>query len=367
VKRLIKQGLLRYGGYAVARNIRVEIENYNLKKRLEKFHKTGLAPLPDMVMFEPTQRCNLRCKMCFQDRQALANREELTFEQITKFFDNNPYLQKITFIGGEIFMRQDMIDIIRHLDRSRDMVICTNATMLGKSEIDTLRHCHRIYTICISLEGPKAVHESIRRVKGSYNKTVQAISTLTRYFPITVNAVIQEENLNVLPELVDICAELKVKKLKLELERLFHKEGICQAVEETPLDFDDLPISSNGRERQYSTEDLERILAECQDRGKKAGIYVTFDPPFLTDDIEACYFGRFRTKKRFISQSFRTATIAPNGDLINCLTVRKPFGNILEAPFDEVWNSETAITFRKNLLDNNLTALCENCPFMKAL
>jgi MoaA/NifB/PqqE/SkfB family radical SAM enzyme len=367
MKRVIKQGLLRIGGYTIARNLQLKREYRSLSKRVEEFRKAGLVPLPDMVMFEPTQRCNLRCKMCFQDRQSLAHRGELTSEQIIHFFDANPYLHKITFIGGEIFMRPDMIDIIRYLDRTRDMVLCTNATLLGESEIDALRRCHRIYTICISLEGPETVHESIRRVKGSYNKTVSAIRALTRYFPITVNAVIQDENLNVLPELIDICADMKVKKVKLELERLFHKEGICQAVEETLLDFDDLPISSEGRERQYSLEELERILGECRIRGRKAGVYVTFDPPFLMDNIEVCYSGRIRARKKFISQSFRTATIAPNGDLINCITVRKPFGNILEAPFDEVWNSKPANAFRRNLLENNLTPMCENCPFMNPI
>jgi MoaA/NifB/PqqE/SkfB family radical SAM enzyme len=302
--------------------------------------------------------------MCFQDRQALANRGEMTAEQITRFFDANPCLRKITFIGGEIFMRPDMMDIIRHLDQTRAMVLCTNATLLGESEIDALTRCRRIYTFCISLEGPEAVHESVRRIKGSYSKTVRAIRALTRYFPITVNAVIQNENLNVLPALIDICAELKVKKVKLELERLFHKEGICQAVEETLLDYGDLPLSSAGRGRQYSLEDLKRVLSESQVRGRKAGIYVTVDPPFLMDNLEPCYYGRTREKIRFISQSFRTATIAPNGDLINCITIRKPFGNILKAPFDQVWNSKSANAFRRNLLENNLTPMCENCPFM---
>jgi MoaA/NifB/PqqE/SkfB family radical SAM enzyme len=367
VKRIIKQGLLRVGGYTPARNIQLKREYRSLGKKVEDFRNTGVVALPDMVMFEPTQRCNLRCKMCFQDRQALANSGELTAEQITRFFDANPYLRKITFIGGEIFMRSDMIDIIRHLDRTRDMVLCTNATLLGESEINALKSCHRIYTICISLEGPEAVHESIRRVKGSYNKTVSAIRALTQFFPITVNAVIQDENLNVLPALIDICAEMNVKKVKLELERLFHKEGICQAVEETLLDFDDLPLSLDGRRRQYSLEDLKRILEECRVRGRKAGVYVAFDPPFLMDNLEACYYGRTREKIRFISQSFRTATIAPNGDLINCITVRKPFGNILEAPFDQVWNSKSAKAFRRNLLENNLTPMCENCPFMNPI
>ncbi len=367
MKRAVKQGLLRFGGYAVGRRIQLSIEHIGLVKRVQECLRTGSTPLPDMVMFEPTQRCNLRCKMCYQDREALAYRGELSSEQITRFFDQNPFFRRITFIGGEIFLRSDMIEIIRHLNRTRDMVVCTNATLLGEKEIEALRRCRRVYTICISIDGSKAIHESIRRVEGSYDRTVQAAKALAQSFPITVNAVIQDENLRVLPDLVDICAQLNVKKLKLELERLFHEDGICQAVDNTALEYDDLPISSKGRERGYSLEDLKNTLRECRSRGRKAGIYLAFDPPFLMDDIEACYFGLIRSRKRFICQSFRRATIAPNGELINCLTVRKSFGNILEEPFNEVWNSETANRFRKQLFENNLTPLCENCPFMRPL
>ncbi len=58
------------------------------------------------------------------------------------------------------------------------------------------------------------------------------------------------------------------------------------------------------------------------------------------------------------------ATIAPNGDLIHCFAIRKSFGNILSEPFETLWNSEEAKGFRKQLIKNNLTPLCESCTLM---
>jgi radical SAM protein with 4Fe4S-binding SPASM domain len=126
----------------------------------------------------------------------------------------------------------------------------------------------------------------------------------------------------------------------------------------------DIPIASEGRTRRYSPETLENVLRECQNRGRRSGIDVFIDPPYLMDEINACHAGNLLMNKKFICQKIDTATIAPNGDVVNCIHIRKPFGNILDAPFNEIWNSEVANTFRRQLLMNNLTPLCENCPFM---
>jgi radical SAM protein with 4Fe4S-binding SPASM domain len=82
------------------------------------------------------------------------------------------------------------------------------------------------------------------------------------------------------------------------------------------------------------------------------------------DNLRACYYNNLLTAENFICHIIDTATIAPNGDVINCIHIRKPFGNVLDAPFEEIWNSEGANAFRRELLKNNLTPLCENCPFM---
>ena len=364
MKKLLKQGLLRFGGYTIARNLYTGIEEHTLMQRARKLIRTGFTPLPDMVMFEPTQRCNLNCKMCFQDHGSMPKQRELTTNQIVDFFARYPYLKKVTLIGGEIFIRPDIMDIICSLDNTRDIVLSTNGTLIRDSDIDRLRNCRHIFGICISLDGPKAIHESIRNAPGSYDRTVHVIEGLAKGFPVTVSCVIQNDNVKVLPEVVDLSAALGVKKLTFELERIYSEDIIAQTEVEKGLERVDLPVFSQGRIREYSLKTLQDKLCECQSRGREKGIYVTFVPPFLTDDMEACYAGYKRAKGRHICQSFRTATIAPDGSLIHCFVIRKPFGNILDAPFGEIWNSKVANNFRKQLIMNNLMPVCENCRSM---
>jgi radical SAM protein with 4Fe4S-binding SPASM domain len=362
MQRLIKQGLLHFGGYGAAQKLHSRMEHRRLVTSVSKFLDTGEVPAPSEVVCEPTQRCNLRCKMCHQDRVALGKQGELTLEQIVAFFDNNTQFQKVSLIGGEVFVRRDMVDMIRYLNRNRNIVLSTNGTLVGNFEIETLRSCKRIFTVCISLDGTKAVHDSIRRVDGAYDRAIRTIESLAPFLPVTVNCVILDENLECLTEVVDICASMGVKKIKLEFERKFPGEAIDQTLDEFKLQPDELPIAWKGRARTYCLNTLRDRLAECQDQGKKQGVYVAFDPPFLMDEIEACYAGNIRTQRKCICDNFRRAVIAPNGDLVHCFIIRKTFGNILDDSFEEIWNSEDAKRFRLHLLQNNLTPLCESCP-----
>ncbi|MBU0477499.1 radical SAM protein [bacterium] len=365
MQRIIKQSLLRFGGYTVARNINRRIEHNQLVQRVCNFIENGIVSLSDAVMFEPTQRCNLRCKMCYQDRAALTKRGEMTLDQISDFFDHNTYLKKVSLMGGEIFVRPDIIELIQHLDKTRNIIISTNGTLIKDSDINALSRCRNIITICISLDGPKNIHDSIRGVKGSYDKAVKTIKALATILPVTVTCVVQNDNIQILTELVNLCASLGVKKLKLELERLYMEDGITQTIIDMDQKPHDMAVSPIGRGRDYSLQTLHDKLKECQDRGKKLGIYVVYDPPYLMDEIEGCYNVDLRMTKRCICESFSMATIAPNGDVINCYAIRKPFGNILKAPFEEIWNSVQANAYRRELINNNMTGLCENCPFMQ--
>ena len=138
----------------------------------------------------------------------MADSEELTIKQIKSFFDQSPFLKKVTLIGGEVFMREDIIDLIRYLNSVSYIVICTNGTLLDNPEINAIKQCKNIYTSCISLDGPRDIHDSIRQVKGSYDKAANNIKTLSRIVPVTANLVIQDENLRFIAEMIDLCASL---------------------------------------------------------------------------------------------------------------------------------------------------------------
>jgi len=56
-----------------------------------------------------TEKCNLRCKYCYEEKGC----KELSFEDIKNIFDlaikNNDKKPNITFFGGEPLLKKDLI------------------------------------------------------------------------------------------------------------------------------------------------------------------------------------------------------------------------------------------------------------------
>ena len=362
IKKHLKQNLLHLGGYSVARSIYARLEHRDLAQRVNRFLKTGQLALPDRVILEPSLRCNLRCIMCYQDRSSFEDFSELSVERWMSFFEGAPFLKKVSLIGGEIFIRRDLLALVRHLNSRHDLVLSTNGTLLKADDIEALRACNRIFTICLSLDGPQELHDDIRRIGGSYAKTVRVIKELAPVLPVTVNCVILAENLGELPEFIEFCAGMGVKKIKLEFERLYAKAILQQTRNMLGLKADELPLTASTSERRYSVQSLRHTLRECRKRSRRAGLHLQFDPYFLLDRLDECYTNTLRSTRRYLCKNFRTASIAPNGDVIHCRKIRKSFGNILNAPFENIWNGDAAGSYRQELLRNDLSPVCENCP-----
>jgi len=364
MEKLVKKILFRHGGYEAARKIHYFLATRKLERRIGRFQETGRLPLPDSAMFELTQRCNLNCRMCYQDRKALTEKSEIEGREIGSFFQENSFLKKVTLYGGEIFLRKDLLDIVRSLGPGRNIILPSNGTLVGERHVEELKRLDSVSTMCISLDGPADIHDAIRGRSGTFRKAAEAARSLAPVIPVTVTSVIQNDNIEVLPKMVDFCASLGVRKVKYEMERLYGEERMGRTIRSVGLHEGETAVLMKGRTRDYSLETLRRVLDECLRKGKERGVYVTFEPPYLMEELESCYHNDLRRKYRCFCRGFSMATIAPDGDVIHCYVIRKSFGNIGKRSLTNIWNSPEAARFRLDLLEQNLTPICENCGFM---
>src|SRR6187402_1120371 len=72
------------------------------------------GPAPAGLVYEATMRCNLHCEFCYVGD--LLNiegewRQELPLEILERAFPDRDGLQ-VSFTGGEIFMRKDMMSVM---------------------------------------------------------------------------------------------------------------------------------------------------------------------------------------------------------------------------------------------------------------
>ena len=164
------------------------------------------------IDFQVTQRCNHKCIYC---QCKLAERwGELSFQEINNLFK---WLQKLgpsiclILNGGEPFLREDIIEIIRlakstyHFAR---VAVLTNGTLLTqyvpqiiKTELDE---------IIISLDGWDDKSLNLHAfVDGSFKKIIESIETLKKYkkrkYPlIKITTVITQKNIDNLMDIIKL-------------------------------------------------------------------------------------------------------------------------------------------------------------------
>lgn len=144
-------------------------------------------PFPYKLTFAVTNRCNSRCITCSIWKKESHN--ELKLNEIEKFFTNSNKFSWIDLTGGEIFLRDDIIEIftiiLKHCKNLYLLHFPTNGQLPDRilntvTNIESSSHNKIIVTV--SLDGPKDLHDKLRGVKGSWENAIETFERLRRVF-----------------------------------------------------------------------------------------------------------------------------------------------------------------------------------------
>ncbi len=177
---------------------------------------------PLQFTFFVTRRCNARCPFCFYiDHNApLAQTgpatNELSLAEIDTLASSLPNLLWLAFSGGEIFLREDLVEITRIFYKKNKPVIIlfpSNGIMTGrikKTITAVLRACPMsTIVVKLSLDGDQELHDSIRGVPGCYQKTLatyRALGELLEEYPnfdLGINSVFCSKNQDAVAGVID--------------------------------------------------------------------------------------------------------------------------------------------------------------------
>lgn len=139
--------------------------------------------LPYKVTFVSTYHCNFRCEMCNIWQRKSEN--EMTPDEVALFFDKYPQFSWVHLTGGEIFMRRDIGDLIGAIQRSCRQLFLLNFPTTGWFGDRTVAAAEQILArgigrlmITISIDGPKALHEEMRGLPGSWERGLETYRRL---------------------------------------------------------------------------------------------------------------------------------------------------------------------------------------------
>ena len=130
-----------------------------------------------VVVYNCTQRCNLKCVHCYSHSTGQKGRNELTTAEAKAFIADLAAFGSpvILFSGGEPLARPDLIELIEYaVAQGLRAVLSTNGTLIDSQTAKQLQRVKLSY-VGVSLDGLEAVNDAFRGVPGAFHDALAGI------------------------------------------------------------------------------------------------------------------------------------------------------------------------------------------------
>lgn len=147
--------------------------NQRLKLDSKKWEESIYGPYYKTILLFITNKCNLRCKTCF-NKNNLDGHSEMSFEYIKTIVDNNPDVEKYDIMGGEPLLHKELDKILSYLEKMNKKIgLYTNGMFLDNLK-KTYRNLklnmafHSIHSLNPYLKPIDMVADKIKRFQDVY-------------------------------------------------------------------------------------------------------------------------------------------------------------------------------------------------------
>lgn len=312
-----------------------------------------IQSLPVLVLF-PHNRCNCRCLMC--DIWKRTGAEEISVEDLQRHLNDFERLSVrwVVLSGGEPLMHSDLFRFCRLLrERNIRITILSTGLLFDRHAEQIVDH---IDDAVVSLDGPPAIHDRIRRVPGAFASLIagiEAIHRLRSSFPVSARSVVQRENYRYLRGTARSAKELGLQSISflaadLTSEAFNRPQGWnIDRQSQIALSFGDLP---------YLAAEIEALADEWEDTG------------FVLEDREKlrrivlhyrAHLGLAEPVAPVCNAPWVSAVVEADGTVRPCF-FHRPIGRLNGTGLLQVLNGPEAVAFRSQL---NVAAnpVCRRC------
>jgi len=309
---------------------------------------------PIYAVWEITLRCDLACVHC-GSRAGRARPDELTTAECLDLVEQMADLgvQEATLIGGEAYLRDDWLEIVRAL-RRRGL----NASMTTGGRGLTPDRARAgaeagLQSASVSLDGLEATHDRLRGVRGSFQSALQALANLREVgVGICVNTQVNRLSIPELPAILETAIAAGAKAWQVQLTA-----AMGRAADQPDL----LPQPSDLLE-------LFPMLAELKSRCDEAGVR-------LWPGNNLGYFGPFESVLRGTMPRGHMAScgagrstlgIEADGAIKGCPSLQtNPWtgGNIRDASLRDIWERAAPLRHTRDRTVDELWGYCRTCYY----
>jgi MoaA/NifB/PqqE/SkfB family radical SAM enzyme len=163
-------------------------------------------------------RCNLRCQHCYMEAEP-SGAACLPLDLVIRSLGEVKPLGigKVCLSGGEPFLYPALRDLLESASQQEglEVYVSTNGTLIGPQNAGMLKEAGA--QAQVSIDGPRAYHDRFRGVKGAFESAARGVEALVAAgVPVGVVSTVCQDNLSLLPWLVDWAADIGANSLSVQ-------------------------------------------------------------------------------------------------------------------------------------------------------
>ncbi|MBB5338674.1 radical SAM protein [Tunturiibacter gelidoferens] len=301
--------------------------------------------------------CNCRCVMC--DIWKRDTREQIQVENLERhrLSLQNLGVRQVVLTGGEPLLHNDLAALCTFFrDQGIRITLLTTGLLLFKraNEVANL-----FDDIIISLDGPRQVHDNIRKVGGAFDfidKGIAAVRQYNPYLPITCRTTVQKANHNHLRETVNAAKAMGLNSIS------FLAADLTSEAFNRPLVW---PIE---RQNQIGLSADEITVLEVEIEHLILEYRVDFDQRFIVESAAKLrkisrrfreHLGQLSPKAPVCNAPWVSAVLEIDGAVRPCF-FHNSIGNMTHSALEDVVNGKVAKEFRASL-NVETNPICQRC------
>lgn len=303
---------------------------------------------PQIVVWEITLKCNLKCLHCGSSA-GKARSDELTTKEAIKLCRDLSDIgfKGIALMGGEVFLRKDWKVISKQIKTlGVKLSIITNGYFNPDKIIPELV---KLETDCVmvGMDGGSAkLQDKIRGVKGAFDKSWNFIrAAKAANLPIGIITTVHKLNLDELPKIKELVIK---EEIDWQIQPTTPIGRFPKKLELTNEEFYALGLFIYSIQKEYSDKNFTIAGAH------NFGFYSSVIPPLsYYPEWNGCYAGK------------SVLGIQSNGNVKGCLAMSDDFieGNIRQRNIKDIWKDPNSFAYNRKFKIEDLGENCKGCKF----
>lgn len=312
---------------------------------------------PAYLILFVSDSCWMKCQHCWFNEDWKDNhltQERLSFEELSKMADSIDRLGFLSLTGGEAFMRQDIVEIVKMFATKTKLYRYQIPTsgfkpdlIVSKAEKMLIQNPGIPFRVDVSMDGLQEVHDEIRVISGGYDRVQETVRKLRElkkkynYFDVGIITTVSKTNQHQMKKISDVA-------------RTANPDGEWMV------------NITRGEVRNQAARDVNpdnyfaahRLIEERIEEGSYSGHGGHATAKWLTAKNAV----RRTIIKRILDGKFRGGgcaagtiggVIYSDGSVMPCEMLDKSYGNVRDFNYDlrSLWNSQVADETRNWIQD----------------